>query len=134
MIREGYSDLKYYIEMHSNNDKLKILNDTTPAETKIFLFMFFNSNGKCILDWYNLKVGDIYKYMKKYFYVFNIEELHPYMIKSSVVGNIINYEKFVREDVVLNLRYLKNIEDLFPTSYCNKLYFRIKYKFKKVFL
>ena len=133
MIFNGFQDLKQYIEQNQSikHDILDILNDKTPAETKIFLFSFFNIIGYCIIDWHNLNKIRIFTYMKKYFFVFDVNYLMPYSITSSVVGEITDYEEFVRNDTKLYLSYSSDIDSLKEKSFLKKLIFRIKYKIKK---
>ncbi len=132
LLKATYYDLKSYIEINSKNDVLKILNEKTPAETKIFLFAIFNFIGFCKLDWYTLKENDIFNIMKKYFYVFDVNSLSPYIIKSSVVGEITDYRKFVKNDIQFYLKYSKDIDDLSPKSKIEQLLFRVMQKVKKV--
>lgn len=132
MIRNTYKDLKSYIE--KNQDNLQILNSTTPAETKIFLFAFFNCVGSCKLDWYSMSEKEIFELMKRYFNIFDVNLLLPYSIKSSVVGEIKNYKQFVLLDKNLYLRYANKIEDLEQKSFLSNLIFRIIYKIKKLLI
>lgn len=134
LLKATYYDLKSYIEMNSKNDLLKILNEKTPAETKIFLFAIFNSIGFCKMDWHVLKEDEIFSYMKKYFFIFDMNMLNPYIIKSSVVGEITDYKKFINKDTKLYLGYAKNIDDLSPKNTLEQWLFRVMYKIKKVVL
>lgn len=134
LLKDTYESLKNYIELNSKNDFLNILNDSTPAETKIFLFAFFSLSAQCILDWNKLTLEQVHKNMMKFFYIFDVESLKPYIIKSSVVGEINDYKKFVKNDTKLYLRYAAKIEDLSVKNSLDNFLMRIKYKMKKVFL
>lgn len=133
LIFRGFQDLKRYIEQNKStkHDIMDILNGKTPAETKIFLFSFFNMIGYCIMDWHNLNNTKIFAYLKKYFFVFDVKHLMPYSIKSSVVGEITDYEQFVKNDTKLFLKYCSDIDSLKEKSLLENLLFRIKYKIKK---
>lgn len=134
LLKATYYDLKSYIEINSKNDVLKILNEKTPAETKIFLFAIFNFVGFCKLDWHTLEEKEIFSLMKKYFYIFDVDMLSPYIVKSSVVGEITNYKKFVKNDTQFYLQYLKDIDDLSSKNALERLLFKVMYKIKKVAL
>ena len=134
LLENTYKDLKYYIEYNSKYDILKILNDNTPAETKIFLFSIFNLLGFCKLNWNILSENEVYNLMKKYFYIFDVNELSPYIVKSSAVGEIKDYKKFVKKDTHLYLKYFKDIDALSPKNSMQQWLFKLLYRIKKVLL
>lgn len=132
LIKSAFASLSNYIEVNTNNDPLQILNTTTPAETKIFLFIFFRFINQSLIDWHLMSEKVIHCYMMKYFSVFDVSILKPYMIKSSVVGNITDYKYFVSNDRLLGLRLFMDIGSLKSPNFLQKVIFRLNNKFKKL--
>lgn len=130
----SFNNLKSYIDFcHIKKvDKLNILNTRIPAEVKITLFILFELEKITFLNWNNLSKKDVYSLLLKNFYVLNVYSLYPYSIKASAVGEITNYQKFVKKDTKLVLRYITNIEDLKPRNYFLRFLDKLKYKLKKM--
>jgi hypothetical protein len=129
---KGFNNLKEYSEYCSMKqiDPLNILNDRTPAETKIFLF--FNIGNICFTSLKFTEEDTIYNYMKKHFFVFNIENFKPYTIKPFSVGEINNYYKFVTTNPNFCLLNISKIEEMKPRNSFDKIMDKFTFKLKSL--
>ena len=129
----SFFDLKKYLSKSTPFFELK--NDITPSESIIHSFIFFNKVGYC-LSKQEFDASDLEK-LKHHYEIINVKLLEPYIIKSSVVGfDILDLEKFIKNDVKLNLRLIENVNRMITKnnfiSKFNKFANRLNYKIKRL--
>lgn len=134
ILKKSFFNLMKYIEDNSKtkSDNLKILTDRIPAETKITLFTLFELENNKFDNWYNFDAKKVYYLLVKHFYIFSVDNLTPYTIKASAIGEIQNYKDFVNEDVILGLRYISSINELFPRNFMQRFVDKRKLKLRKL--
>lgn len=133
-LKKAFYELKQYIELTKKGgvlqDEFGILNSNTPAEVKISLF-YLKSCGYDIPWLLNISKQAAFDIMKSEFDLFDIDELSPLAIKSSVASEINCYRKYVRRDSLLGIRHFTKISQLGQQSKLLALFHRGIQKLKR---
>lgn len=110
ILKLSFENLRQYL---AKKDVYNILKEDIPAEFKIGIF-FMNACGYSMEDLLKASAQKAYHYVKQEMDIIDVEQLAPYSLRASSVGDIKNFRLFIKSDKIMRLHYAQSIEDLKP--------------------